>query len=127
MPHILVIEDDPQIGQIVQEILQRADHDVDVVEDAEQGIASYADKRPDLVITDIILPEKDGVEAIRDLKASDPDARIIAMIGLRGSYNRLPAAEFVGAARTLMKPFTREELLTVVDDVLDATPTESSS
>lgn len=123
MPHILVIEDDPEIGQIVREILERFGHDVEVVEGAEQGLASFEIKRHDLVITDIILPEKDGVEAIRDLKTLDPEARVIAMTGLRGSFSRLPAAEFVGATRTLMKPFTQEDLVAVVDDVLQATPT----
>ena len=122
MPHILVTEDDQEIGQIVRDILARAEHTVDVVEDAEQGLATFEQNRPDLVITDLILPEKDGVETIRDLKDRDPEARIIAMTGLRGSFNRLPAAEFVGASRTLMKPFTQEDLLSVVDDALQPAP-----
>jgi len=122
VPHILVTEDDQEIGQIVRDILARAEHTVDVVEDAEQGLATFEQNRPDLVITDLILPEKDGVETIRDLKDIDPEARIIAMTGLRGSFNRLPAAEFVGASRTLMKPFTQEDLLSVVDDALQPAP-----
>ncbi len=61
MPQILVIEDDQEIGQIVRDILARAEHTVDVVEDAEQGLATFEQNRPDLVITDLILPEKDGV------------------------------------------------------------------
>lgn len=123
MPRILVIEDDPEIGQIVREILERFGHELDVFQDAEQGLAAFELNRHDLVITDIILPEKDGVEAIRDLKVLDPEARVIAMTGMRGSFNRLPAAEFVGATRTLLKPFSQEDLVAVVDDVLQTTLT----
>jgi DNA-binding response OmpR family regulator len=118
-----VIEDDPEIGQIVREILERFGHELDVFQDAEQGLAAFELNRHDLVITDIILPEKDGVEAIRDLKVLDPEARVIAMTGMRGSFNRLPAAEFVGATRTLLKPFSQEDLVAVVDDVLQTTLT----
>jgi DNA-binding response OmpR family regulator len=123
VPRILVIEDDPEIGQIVREILERFGHELDVFQDAEQGLAAFELNRHDLVITDIILPEKDGVEAIRDLKVLDPEARVIAMTGMRGSFNRLPAAEFVGATRTLLKPFSQEDLVAVVDDVLQTTLT----
>ena len=64
------------------------------------------------------MPAPYGVETIRELMLRDPAVRVIAITGFRGSYNRLPAAEFVGAKHNQVKPFTKAQLLSAVDLVL---------
>ena len=68
----------------------------------------------DLVLTDIVMPRKDGIETIRELRQLNADIRVIAMTGVRDRHNRLVAARSLGAHRTLMKPFGLEELLAAV-------------
>jgi DNA-binding response OmpR family regulator len=64
------------------------------------------------------MPRKDGVETIRGLRRQHPDARVIAVTGARGRFNRLTAARHVGADRALLKPFGLNDLLTAVRDTL---------
>lgn len=120
MPHILVIEDDDEVRSLITEFLVKEGHDVSEATNGLEGASAYVDGTFDIVITDIMMPSQDGVETIRSLKEHDASVRVIAITGYRGSFNRLPAAEFVGAKKTLVKPFTKEELLEAVDDVLAA-------
>lgn len=119
MPHILVIEDDEEVRSLITEFLVREGHEVHEAENGVEGTELFDQLNEiDIVITDIMMPNQDGVETIRKLKSSDPSVRAIAITGYRGSFNRLPAAEFVGAKHTLVKPFTKEELLEAVASVL---------
>jgi CheY-like chemotaxis protein len=116
--HILVIEDEENILGLITTMLEKSGHHVVGAHDGTEGLMIYRDQPTDLVITDILMPKKDGVETIRELKRDFPQARIIAITGYRGRFNRLPAAEFVGAQVTLMKPFTQSQLLEAVDGLL---------
>jgi ectoine hydroxylase-related dioxygenase (phytanoyl-CoA dioxygenase family) len=73
---------------------------------------------PDLIITDILMPHKDGVETIRELRRDFPNVQIIAVTGARGSFNRLPAARHLGAQHVLSKPFTLQDLQNAVEEAL---------
>ena len=119
MPSILVIEDDDEVRSLICEFLTREGYEVHEASDGLEGTKVFDQEEIDIVITDIMMPMQDGVETIRALKSRDPDVRAIAITGYRGSYNRLPAAEFVGAKQTLVKPFTKEELLEAVSSLLD--------
>jgi two-component system, chemotaxis family, chemotaxis protein CheY len=118
MPHILVIEDDEEVRSLISEFLVREGHEVHEAGNGLEGTEVFDQLDIDIVITDIMMPSQDGVETIRALKERDPGVRAIAITGYRGSYNRLPAAEFVGAKQTLVKPFTKEELVEAVNAVL---------
>lgn len=118
MPHILVIEDDDEVRALISEFLSREGHTVHEATNGIEGTQVFDQNDIDIVITDIMMPAQDGVETIRELMLRDPEVRAIAITGFRGSYNRLPAAEFVGAKHTLVKPFTRAQLLSAVDSVL---------
>lgn len=118
MPHILVIEDDDEVRALITEFLKREGHEVLEATNGLEGTEVFDQNEVDIVITDIMMPAQDGVETIRALKMRDPKVRAIAITGFRGSYNRLPAAEFVGAKHTLVKPFTKEQLLAAVDSAL---------
>ena len=120
MATILVIDDEPFMLDFVRKILESAQHRVLTATSADSGIEAYREHRPDLVITDLIMPEKDGLETIRDLRRIDPAARIIAISGggRSGYTNALEAAKAFGAQATLRKPFAPNVLLDAVVKVM---------
>ena len=115
---ILVIEDDEMVLNMLESMLQQAGYRVASATNGVDGLKRCRRDPADLVITDIMMPQKDGVETIRELRKEFPDVKIIAVTGFRGRFNRLAAAENVGAHRTLLKPFTQAELLDLVEDLL---------
>jgi len=121
MARILVIDDNADVRAVVADILVSAGHEVEVAEDGGGGIAIQRESPVDLVITDILMPEKEGIETIRDLKEEYPELKIIAMSGagarLKGT-SHLSAAKELGAHAVLRKPFTPDALLDVVEDAL---------
>lgn len=119
MPRILLIEDDEQLRIMLRQALEQSGYDVLEAANGNEGLSAFRQARADLVVTDIMMPQKDGVETIRELRRDFPEARIIAITGFRGVYNRLPAAEYLGAKRTLVKPFAVQDFLHTVQDVLN--------
>ena len=121
MARILVIDDEMSIRSLLRKVLERAGHQVAEAVDGEEGLALYRQAPTDLVITDVFMPRKDGVETIADLRRDDPEVKIIAMTahGERESYNFLRVAEALGAAHTLEKPFAIDDVLTAVKTLLD--------
>lgn len=124
MANILVIDDEPQIRSMVRLILERAGYAVMEAPDGLEGIARFREKPADLIITDLIMPNRDGIGMIIELKKEFPDVKIIAMSG--GGLNRpegyLRGASKLGASCTLAKPINRQELLRAVKDTLDSEP-----
>jgi len=121
MAHILVIDDDELLLHTVQEMLEDEGHKVSVACDGVAGIALLATGVFDLVITDIIMPKKEGIQTIHEITELQPGLPIIAIsggsrMGRLDSY--LPTAQALGAVRTLAKPFRLEELLTTVSETL---------
>jgi len=121
MIKILVIEDDNNFRSILVTMLQRAGYEVIQAENGNEALKHCRMNRPDLVLTDIIMPDKEGLETIQELLAVCPGVKIIAMSGggRLGPNSYLPLAEKFGAKKTLQKPFLREELLTAIIEVLD--------
>ncbi len=113
MPKILVIDDDILVRRTIARILERSGYEVVLAEDGVQGVASFRSERPDLVITDLIMPEKEGIETIIEMRREDPNARIIAVSGggRLGSMDFLVVAGKLGASEILRKPFEPAELL----------------
>ena len=128
MERILVIDDEMQIRSMLRLMLERAGFEVLEAQDGAEGIDMYRENPTDLIITDLIMPNKDGIGMIIALKKEFPDAKIIAMSG--GGLNRpegyLMGAQKLGAARTLTKPIDREEMLRAIRDTLreEAAPAE---
>jgi CheY-like chemotaxis protein len=112
MPHILIIDDDASMRGSLAQTLERLGYRVSVAADGKAGVARAAESPPDLVITDLIMPEKEGLETIMELRQSHPRIKIIAMSGGGRLSNEdyLHLAKRFGAAVTLAKPFAREEL-----------------
>lgn len=122
MATILVIDDEPELLAVLRDTLTRAGHDVFTASGPDEGLALYRSERPDLVITDIFMPNVGGLAVLIEL-AREAAVRVIAMSGggSRGLVEVLEDAPAFGAWRTLRKPFSRAELLWLVEEVL-ATP-----
>jgi len=116
MARILVIDDDEPTRDSVRAMLEPAGYQVIEAADGEDGIELYRQTQVDLVILDILMPGKEGIETIRELKRDYPEVRIIAISGSGIHY--LTAAEEFGALRTFIKPLRRQELLEAVKEIL---------
>lgn len=117
---ILIIDDDAAVSRTLSLILTRAGYKVSTVTSARKGLEMLTAGSFDLVLTDIIMPELDGIEAIRRIRADHPELRIIAMSG-GGQIDKadfLHMAEVLGADRVLEKPVRSERLLELVKDVM---------
>ena len=121
MRRILIVDDDTQFLQMLRQTLERAGYEVLEAPDGKQGIRLYRDEPTDLIITDIMMPKKEGSETIMELKRDFPDVKIIAVSGGGrvdpGHY--LEIACRCGADRTFTKPFDRAELLEAIQQLLD--------
>ncbi len=120
MAKVLIVEDEEDLRDLISTVLQEAGHATIVTIDGEAGMRAFAAGRPDLVITDVIMPEADGIETIRRIRTLDPAARIIAMSGgaLIGNDYYLRMAKPLGAMAVLAKPFDIDDLVHLVDACL---------
>jgi DNA-binding NtrC family response regulator len=117
--HILVIDDDDMIRDGIRDILVRAGYLVTGAANGEQGLEALASQPFDVVITDILMPEKEGVETIIEIRKALPDTPIIAMSGGGRVKNMYPLkiATKIGATKSLAKPFDAKDLLKLVQEV----------
>jgi len=112
---VLIIEDEPHIRQSLRQTLETAGYAVLEAENGIRGVSLYKSAPPDLVLTDIVMPDKDGLETIREICRVDPRATIIAMSAIEyGQMDFLEVAKRFGAAASLRKPFDPHELLACV-------------
>jgi CheY-like chemotaxis protein len=123
MPSILVVEDDAALRRLFEQMLVRDGHDVTMAADGAQALKLIETTRFDVVITDLIMPEMEGLSLLRELRKRKSQAKIIAMSGGgRGSAaDYLEIAVMLGATVTLPKPFTHLQLADAIDRVLKAT------
>ena len=120
MANILIIDDDPGLRATMRRILERTGHSVRVASDGDMGISLYRAEPADLVITDLIMPEKEGIETIQELREDFPQVRILAVSGggMVDPDGPLTDAELFGADASLAKPFSVDELRDAVDGLL---------
>lgn len=124
MTSILLVDDDVAFRKMLQLVLKRAGYAVQEAGNGRDALALYETEPCDLIITDLVMPEMEGIEAIMQFRRFDPEAKIIAMSGggrLKPSVS-LAAAHKLGAVRTLAKPFSHRELLDAVAEILGAPP-----
>ena len=120
MGRIMIVEDDNAVRELLREILERAGHEVLDAGNGKEALALYKISPADLIITNILMPEKEGLETIQELLRDDPDIKIIAISGggQIGPADYLEVARRFGATRTFSKPFDRKKLLEAVDELL---------
>jgi DNA-binding NtrC family response regulator len=120
LAHILIIDDDDSLRVTMRKILQLAGHTVEEAEDGEVGLSVFRARPADLVVTDLVMPEKEGIETIQELREESPDLPILAISG-GTSVDRdgpLLDAEAFGANASLAKPFDVTEFQDAVERLL---------
>jgi CheY-like chemotaxis protein len=122
MVHILVIEDDDSVRGALSQTLERLGYAVASASNGREGLQRALEHTPDLVITDLIMPDTEGLETIIELRRRSPQVKIIAISGggRLSNENYLSVARKFGAHGTLAKPFSREELKAAISAALTA-------
>ncbi|MFL5245251.1 MAG: PleD family two-component system response regulator [Gemmataceae bacterium] len=120
MARILIIDDDDDVRAVVRIGLESAGHQVLEASDGELGLFAYAKHAPDLVLCDIFMSGKEGLETIRDLRSKHGDVKVIAMSGglHGGEIDFLPIAKKFGASHILAKPFQMQNLMAAIDELI---------
>jgi len=120
MASILLVDDDDTLRNIICTVLNSMGHETLQAKDGKNAIALSEANNVDLVITDIVMPEKDGLELVTYFKKKEPPIKIIAMSGggTLGCSSYLGIAKAMGASLTLSKPFRAEELKVAVKNTL---------
>lgn len=120
MAKVLIIDDEKPVRDALEAVVIAAGHEARLAVDGRKGVEQFISFQPDLVITDILMPEKEGIETITDLRRLRPDVPIVAMSGggRVGNTSFLKMAERLGANRTLAKPFSPSVLMTVLAELL---------
>lgn len=123
MARILVIDDDELVLESVQIVLEDDGHEVGVAENGKVGLELLGQQGFDLVITDIFMPEKEGIETLIDIKQIDQSIRVLVISGGGRDAEQimyLEQAEMLGADATLAKPFLTSELKQAVNRLLNS-------
>ncbi len=112
MSRILVIDDEENIRNLYRTVLEREGYEVHTAEDGAVGLRLFQEHAFDLVMTDIVMPEKEGLETIQELLRMRPELKILAISdgGIRNSFTYLEIAKAFGATSTLVKPVPMEDL-----------------
>jgi DNA-binding response OmpR family regulator len=123
MAKILVFDDEPSILLLIKKMLEKAGHEVDIALNGKEGMKLFEKNRPDLLITDILMPEKEGLETIFELRRKYSELKIIAISGggRIGPEGYLPSAKLFGADMVFQKPLIQEEFLQAVSLLLNET------
>jgi DNA-binding response OmpR family regulator len=116
MAKILIIDDDALIRRLIARVLGDEGHDVTVAQDGNDGLKQFRVERPALVISDILMPEKEGIETILEIRREAPSIPILA---ISGGDTFLDIATKLGASGSLSKPFRNAELIEVVNRLLE--------
>lgn len=125
MAHILVVEDDDRLRQAIAFAAHHAGgHRVSQARNGREGIAMHRSDHADLILTDLLMPEMDGLTMIADLLRDDTSAKIVAISGAGSvsGQDYLGQATQLGAARVLTKPFPFSAVNTIIEEVLALRP-----
>jgi len=120
LAHILIIDDDSQVLDMLRQTLEREGYDVVVASNGRVGIKIYREDPADLIITDMVMPEKEGIETIIELKRDYPDVKIITMSGggIINPEQYLDISRKLGVERSFTKPIERKKLLFAIQELI---------
>lgn len=117
MKLVLVIDDEAAVRAVLDRILRRAGYDVVQACNGSEGLERIEQDAPDLVITDLVMPEREGLDTITEIGKRFQGLPVIAMTGADAGELYLSIAGKLGAVRVLSKPFTNDQLLEAVESV----------
>jgi DNA-binding NtrC family response regulator len=124
MALVLIVEDDEPLARVMRRSLESLGHEVVQASDGKSALDHFFKREFDLVVTDILMPEKDGLELIPQIRKTKPGVRMLAVSGggQVGPNSYLVAAKALGAHETLAKPFSMEDFQAVATRVLNMPP-----
>ena len=125
MPLVMVVDDDPEICETVTDMLRRAGYDVMSAQDGRMAMVLMRAQRPDVLLTDVMMPHTDGWSLIRQCRA-DPHLANVRMLVMSGAPSMRAIALQHGAIGFLAKPFTRQELVEEIARMLEGPPEASA-
>ena len=117
----MVIDDESEIREVLQAFLTRAGFQVVLAENGIQGVQAFQIQTIDLVVTDLLMPEQEGIETILQIRSDHANVPILAMSGggrMAGTMDILHTAKLLGAEKTFAKPFNPMELVEAVQSIL---------
>jgi DNA-binding response OmpR family regulator len=120
-PHILVMEDERSVAKGLKMILSEEGYRVDLADTGELAMAAFRQKRFDLLVADLRLPDIDGMEVIKQVKAAKPETEVIVITGY-GTTAKAVTAMKLGVHDFLPKPFTADQIMTAIDEALKKHP-----
>tara|TARA_R110002012_G_scaffold12277_5_gene54877 strand:+ start:1338 stop:1703 length:366 start_codon:yes stop_codon:yes gene_type:complete len=120
MSSILVVDDDKSLRDLLSAMLRDRGYEVDIAKEGDEALKILAHTRFDVVISDIIMPGKEGIETIREIRETYPDVQIIAMSagGSLGNVQVLEYACMIGAHKAIRKPIKLPDLVALVEQML---------
>ena len=120
MARVLVVDDQPEVRRLMVRLLERAGHTTVQADGGAEGLRQLAAQPADLVVTDLFMPDMDGMQFLRELAQRHPGTRVIAVSGggFMDAASILAVATTLGAVRTLSKPFEPSGFLALVEEVL---------
>jgi CheY-like chemotaxis protein len=118
MARVLVVDDDADIREGVHDVLAGCGHSVLEAANGAFALRQLASHSVDLVLMDILMPDKEGIETIQEIRRTQPDKKILAMSGCVARHDYLDFARYLGADAVLTKPFQPAELLEAIGSVL---------
>jgi len=119
MARILLVEDDERVRLMLKDLLESEGYEIQEASNGKEALKSFASSLPDLVLTDLVMPDTEGIEMIIKMRKSNRNVKIVAM---SGGVDYLNLAKQLGALRTLTKPFSNQAVLDVVKETLEDTP-----
>lgn len=125
MARIVLVDDESSVRSFIEEVLARYGHDVQTAHGGLEALAMLRKSPPDLVITDIVMPNMTGVKLIKEIRKIHPDQKIIAISGGGPNYSAKTCVELArtsGADDALMKPFSMNDLRAAVERMVDSGP-----
>ena len=127
MAKILVLDDELPILLMIKKMLEKEGHEVDIAQNGKEGMKLFEKNKPDLLITDIIMPEMEGLETIAELRSKFPELKIIAISGggRISPDGYLPGAILLGANMVFQKPLDQKEFLKAVSVLLNKPETKN--
>lgn len=120
MADILVIDDDPGIRRVLARTLTNAGHQIREAEDGSRGLAAFHSHHPECVIIDIVMPEKEGIATILEMRRHDQTLPILSISGAGYRNIYLDFARKLGANASLEKPFRPAELINIIKGLLSS-------
>jgi CheY-like chemotaxis protein len=120
IPRVLVVDDSADIRGMLQAQLEMEGFEVATAPDGARALALLGRQRTDLIITDLFMPDKDGIETILEIRQKYPAIQIVAMSGWdsRQGSDYLKVAREIGAVRTVKKPFELTDIVKIVRDLM---------